>query len=154
SMKLLCSLTILLCWSLTTLQAAEPNKPLLRSVKGGLWSDKAVWEGGKVPSTGDRVLIRPGHTVRYDVVSDDVIRSIHIGGVLSFAADKNTRLNVGLIKIQPGENTSEEGFDCEAHVPELKPDQARPALEVGTPTQPIAAKFTATIRLVLLDGMD
>src|SRR5437870_429839 len=84
--------------------------PLLRSAKSGAWSDGSTWEGGKVPAAGARIQVRAGHSVRYDVAADDVIRSIHVAGVLSFATDKNTRLSVGLIKIQPGEDASENGF--------------------------------------------
>src|SRR5262249_12240806 len=79
---------------------------------------------------------------------------IHVAGVLTFVSDKDTRLNVGLIKIQPGDDYDEDGFDCAAHAPALKPGQSRPALEVGTPERPIAAKPTATIRLHAVDGLD
>jgi hypothetical protein len=137
--------------------AAEPAKstaPLIRSAKGGPWSAAATWEGGKVPSAGVKVQVRFGHTVVYDVKSDDVIRSIHLAGVLKFATDKDTLLNVGLIKIQPGDDTSEEGFDCDAHAPEVPPDQLRAALEIGTPNQPVTAGHKAVIRLHLVNGMD
>jgi hypothetical protein len=82
------------------------------------------------------------------------VRSIHVAGVLSFARDRDTLLGVGLIKIQPGQDPSENGFDCDAHAPDLKPGEPRPALEVGTPNQPIPAKYTATIQLVHFQGMD
>src|SRR5262245_37484691 len=131
--------------------AAEP--PLVRSAKSGDWSAAGTWEGGKVPAAGARVQIREGHTVRYDVKSDGAIRSIHVAGTLSFATDKDTRLDVGLIKIQAGDDASEDGFDCDAHIPDSKHGKARPALEVGSPEQPVNAKFTATIRLVYFEGM-
>src|SRR5262249_29627591 len=59
-----------------------------------------------------------------------------------------------LIKIQPGSDPSEEGFDCEAHLKPLGPNEPRPALEVGTPEQPVPAKHTATIRLTFVEGLD
>jgi hypothetical protein len=99
------------------------------------------------------VQIREGHSVRYDVKTDRAIRSIHIAGTLSFATDRDTRLDVGLIKIQPGDDVSEDGFDCEAHVSTPLAGKPRPALEVGTPEQPVGAGFNATIRLVYFDGM-
>src|SRR6476620_10563479 len=92
--------------------AAEP--PLVRSSKSGDWSAPGTWEGGKVPAAGTRVQIREGHTVRYDVKTDRAIRSIHVAGTLSFATDKDTRLDVGLIKIEAGDDASEDGFDCDA----------------------------------------
>jgi hypothetical protein len=142
---------------------AHAAADLIPSGRSGPWSAPATWEGGKVPGSGARVQIRAGHTVTYDVEplrgenespAPAVIRSIHVAGTLTFARDRNTVLSVGLIKIQPGDDASENGFDCDAHVPEPKPGTPRPALEVGTQNQPIPALYTATIRLVYLDGMD
>jgi hypothetical protein len=130
--------------------AAEP--PVIRSATGGPWSRPATWEGNAVPGTGARVLIRPGHTITYDVKSDEVIRGITVGGLLAFASNKDTVLNVGLIKIQPGEEYSEDGFDCELHAPKPEPGKPRPALIVGTPDEPISK--TALIRLHHVDGMN
>src|ERR1043166_1665953 len=89
--------------------------PLVRSAGSGPWSAAATWEGGKVPAAGARVQVRAGHTVTYGLNSDQAIRTIHIAGTLSFAHDKTTRLDVGLIKIQAGEEASEDGFECDAH---------------------------------------
>jgi hypothetical protein len=134
--------------------SSEKLPPLIRSSASGNWSDAASWEGGKVPTAGDRVQIRSGHRILYDLKSDHVIRSIHVAGTLSFARDRDTRLDVGLIKIQPGDDPSEEGFDCEAHLDALSSDAVRPALLVGTPRRPIPAKHTALIRLHYVDGLD
>jgi RNA polymerase sigma factor (sigma-70 family) len=166
--------------------AAEATAPgkfsgLIRSGKSGPWSAPATWEGGKVPGAGARVQIRQGHTVTYDVAARAAVRSIHVGGTLTFARDRNTRLEVGLIKVQPGEDASEDGFTCDAHgpltptprpvgaasraapvrlgSPDLPPaargeGAERPALEVGTPNDPIPAKYTATIQLRYFEGMD
>lgn len=138
---------------------ADDAKPqaapvLIRSAQSGPWSVPATWEGGKVPPAGAKVQVREGHTVVYDLKSDQAIRSLHLGGILTFAPDKDTRLDVGLIKIQPGDDTREEGFDCESHPPEIDPSKPRPALEVGTPHRPIDAKHTALIRLVPFAGLD
>jgi uncharacterized protein (TIGR03067 family) len=136
-----------------------PGRPavpgaLIRSARSGAWSAPETWESGKVPGTGARVQVRAGHTVTYDLSSDRVIRSIHVAGTLTFARDRDTRLDVGLIKIQQGEDASEDGFNCDAHVrpPDLR--TPRPALEVGTADEPIPAGHTARIRLVAIDGMD
>src|SRR5438128_7335514 len=88
---------------LTTLVlAADPAPaelpPIIRSAASGPWSAAATWNGGKVPATGDRVLIRGGHRVVYDVHSEHVFRGINIVGQLTFAPHKDTRLEVGLIK--------------------------------------------------------
>jgi hypothetical protein len=126
----------------------------IRSVKSGSWSDAATWQGGKIPPAGARVQIRPGHTVTYDMNSDKAIRTIHIAGTLRFARDRTTQLDVGLIKIQAGNEASEDGFDCDAHGARADHGQPRPALEVGRPDAPIDAWHTATIRLVAFAGHD
>lgn len=107
-----------------------------------------------MPPAGARIQIREGHTITYDLNSDQVFRSIHVAGTLTFARDRSTRLDVGLIKIQPGDNASEDGFDCDAHTPQPDAIKPKPALEVGTQSQPIPAKFTATIRLHHVEGLD
>ena len=119
------------------LAAARPPADVLRSARSGPWSDPATWEGGAVPGLGAKVLVRPGHAVLYDLVSEQAIRSVHVGGTLRFATDRNTRLDVGLLKIQPGEECVEDGFACEAHLAPPDPGQERPALLVGTPEQPV-----------------
>src|SRR4051794_34212604 len=80
-------------------EAGSRDDGWVRSAHGGAWSDPAIWEGGAVPGAGAKVQIRPGHAVVYDVDSDRPIRSVCVGGTLSFAADKDTRLDVGLIKV-------------------------------------------------------
>src|SRR5262249_47274083 len=82
------------------------------------------------------------------------LRSVHVAGTLRFATDRPTRLDVGLIKVQPGDDASEDGFDCDDHVPTLKPGEPRPALIVGSPDAPVEAKHTAVIPLVYREGMD
>jgi hypothetical protein len=135
-------------------EAKRVKEVWLHSVRSGPWSAPATWEGGKVPAAGSRVQVRAGHAVLYDLKSDKAIRAIHVAGVLTFARDRDTRLDVGLIKIQPGDEPSENGFDCEAHVSAPEDGVPRPALEVGTPSAPIPAKYQALIRLVYFDGMD
>ena len=90
--------------------------PLVQSVQSGRWSDAATWQGGKVPGEGVRVQVREGHVVTYDIKTDGAIRSIHVAGTLRFDPGRDTRLDVGLIKIQSGDDPGESGFDCENHV--------------------------------------
>jgi hypothetical protein len=127
---------------------------VIRSAGSGAWSAAATWEGGKVPAAGARVLIRAGHKVVYDVKSEQVIRGINVAGVLSFATDRDTRLDVGLIRVQAVDEYSEEGFDCARHAETPDPAVARPALEVGMPENRVDRRFTARIRLVYVPGMD
>src|SRR5258708_2917327 len=82
-------------------------------------------------AAGGGFQVRPGHVVLEDASSKEVIRSIHVAGTLRFATKQDTRLEVGLITIQPGDEASEDGFDCDAHVKKI--DGPRPALEVGSP---------------------
>jgi hypothetical protein len=136
------------------LLAARLPADVIRSAKSGSWSEAATWEGGSVPGAGDRVLVRPGHAVLYDAASDRAIRAVYVGGTLRFATDRDTRLDVGLIKIQPGEECVEDGFTCDVHLKPPDPGQARAALEVGTLDEPVDPKHRALIRLVYFDGMD
>ncbi len=141
----------------------------VKSAGSGHWSDPKTWESGKLPTTGDTVVIREGHSVIYDVKSDAVIRALFIVGTLTFVPDQDTELNVGLIRIQHDETLDENGFDCPSHTAKDKPKtgsgqpgftagcqccDGKPALLVGTPEIPIAAGKTAQIRLHYLDGMD
>jgi hypothetical protein len=90
----------------------------------------------------------------YDIQSDATVRAICVSGTLSFATDKDTRLNIGVLKVEATDRPTEEGFDCDAHVAEPREGAAQPALEVGTPDSPIAANRTAVIRLVAVAGQD
>ena len=100
-----------------------------------------------------RVLILEGHRVAYDVKSEAVVRGICVSGSLTFAPDRDTELNVGLITVQPGNEYSEDGFDCD-HAASSEHDKVRPELIVGTFDQPIAAGKSATIRLHYVEGMN
>lgn len=133
---------------------AKPATDVIQSAGSGPWSAAETWTGGKVPQAGAKVVVRTGHEVLYDVDSAEVIRGIQIAGTLRFATDRDTRLDVGLIRIESNEQYSEDGFDC-LHVPSAKPHaQQRAALEVGMPGKPLPAEFHATIRLHHLEGMD
>src|SRR4051794_14399024 len=105
---------------------------VIRTAASGPWSKSTTWEGDCVPAAGARVLICPGHIVTYDVSSEAAIRGIQIGGTLTFARDRDTLLNVGLLRIAPGDQYSEDGFECDAHQPKRDANQSRPALEVGS----------------------
>jgi hypothetical protein len=122
------------------------------STASGPWSAAATW-GGRAPQAGDRVQIKAGHTVTYDVESTEALRMIHVAGTLTFSRTKNTRLEVGLLRVTPGEACSEDGFDCHDDAPVAKGDTI-PGLEIGTPEAPIPAGVTALIRLRYFEGMN
>jgi len=132
---------------------------VVRSSNSGNWTDAMTWENEQLPAAGDRILIRRGHHVVYDRNEPAVLRSVHVAGKLSFATDRDTRLDVGLIRIAADESMPEEGFEClaahEIHKhAEHNDNNAEPCLEVGTLQQPVAAEYTAIIRLVYFDEMD
>lgn len=142
----------------STLSALPPQVPdqeiIIRSARSGSWSSPGTWENGAIPVESARVLVRAAHTVTYDLISDRVIRAIHVAGTLTFATDHDTLLNVGLIKIEQNEIVSENGFDCTTHAPLYDPARPRPSLLVGTPERPVGASWKAKIRLVAIAGMD
>jgi len=164
---------LLVTFATTSLHAHEHKEPaattadVIKSAKSGAWSSTETWTGGKVPTDGAKVLIQKGHEVLYDVSSEAVIRGIQVSGVLKFATDRDTRLDVGLIRIEAIDEYSELGFDC-AHfddaAPHAKgpgpadnqpaPPVARAALEIGLPGAPVPAEHTAVIRLHYIEGMD
>ena len=126
-----------------------------RSARDGRWSDPQTWEDHHVPSAGQFVQIRSGTVVTYDVDSDVPIRMIHVAGTLAFARDRSTRLDVGVIRIQGGDDATENGFDCDAHARQTPAvGGPAPALEIGTADDPIPPGVTARVRLVYFPGAD
>jgi hypothetical protein len=131
----------------------------LKSVASGDWSSAKTWEPARVPKAGDRVLISRHTAVRYDVASQDVIRLLQVVGTLEFARDRDTELNVAIVKVQNSTECSESGFACDfrgvnrfGEPGDLFPLD-RPQLIIGTPEEPIPAEHTAKIRLHYLEGM-
>jgi hypothetical protein len=134
--------------------ARAAESPLVQSARSGAWSSGDTWVGGKVPAAGSRVQIRAGHEVVYDQESVTSIRAIFVAGRLTFATDRDTRLDVGIIRIQAGDSISEEGVDPDVHASHAQPGQPAPALEVGTAARPVERGHTALVRLVYFEGMD
>ena len=123
-MNRLVSLLAVALAAISTNMATAADKPSwIRSAGSGLWSAAATWENGKIPAAGARVHIQSNHVVTYDVQSDHALRAVYVAGTLSFAADKSTRMDVGVLMIEAGDSPSEEGFDCTLHPVEstLKP---------------------------------
>jgi len=132
----------------------------IRSITDGDWSAPKTWDPPRVPGDGDRVLVARGTQVRYDVSSEAKIRLVQVVGALRFARDRDTLLNVGVLKVQNSNACSESGFACDFHdvnaagEPVSAPQGNLPVLEVGTPDNPIPAQYTARIRLHYFEGMD
>jgi len=152
SIIVICSAIVAFCSTGPIAAAADP--PLVHSKQSGPWSAKETWDAGRVPKTGDRVVIRAGHTIGYDVDSRDVIRLVQIVGTLEFARDRNTRLEAGLITLTASEKPSEEGFNCHVRPKPPAEGKPRPSLLIGKPGAPIPAEYTATVRLHYIEGMD
>jgi len=151
------TLLLLAGWLLAVTSLKAQPAPVTfdaRSTKSGAWSDAATWADRRTPKAGDRVQVRTGHTVVYDANSKDAIRMIHVAGTLTFSREKSTRLEVGLIKIEPGETTTEDGFDCHADAPTAAQAGSLPVLEIGSAERPIPAGVTALIHLVHFEGMN
>ncbi|MBW3595922.1 MAG: G8 domain-containing protein [Planctomycetes bacterium] len=131
----------------------------VRSVQDGSWSDPATWRPARVPKSGDRVLVSRETRVEYDVKSDAVLRLVQVVGRLDFARDRDTEMNVGVLKVQNSDECSESGFACDfagvnlAGEPLEELGGVLPALTVGTPEAPIPAEHNARIRLHYLEGM-
>jgi len=126
----------------------QADAPFIQSARSGPWSSPSTWVGNRVPGGGSKVSINAKHTVVYDRESEDAIRMIHVTGVLTFSRERNTRLDVGLLKI--GGDTTEDGFNMSAHAH----SDVRPTVEVGSANDPIPAGRTALIRLAYIDGHD
>ncbi len=134
--------------------ASAEESALIRSARSGAWTDKATWEGGHVPYAGDKVQIRTGHEVVYDTDSDAAIHAIHIAGTLRFAPDKDTRLCVGLIRIEAGEEWKDGAAACHGQPARPDPRLRPPKLEIGSPERTIEAGHQALVRLVYFEGDD
>ncbi len=104
-------------------RSEQPLPTLCRSVASGRWSQPATWERKQVPGSGARVQVRAGHVVTFDITTDAPIRSIHVAGTLRFDPERDTRLDVGLIKVLDGNDASESGFASD-HAP--APAHGRP----------------------------
>ena len=98
--------------------------------------------------------VRAAHSVVYDVESADALRMVHVAGALTFARDRNTRLDVGLLRISDNEETTEEGFDCHDGPAAAGSGANGARLEIGTASDPIPAGITARIRLAHYAGTD
>ncbi|MFT4551058.1 MAG: hypothetical protein ACI9UA_002842 [Pseudoalteromonas tetraodonis] len=147
-MKTQCLLLLAAAASMMIATAADPFT--LESTGDGAWSEAQSWQPTRTPKTGDKVRVRAGHRIVYDVSSDALIPLLHVEGALVFARDRDTELNVAVLKVG-GKMASQSGV-ADVHDHKMAPISAR--LEVGTPDDPIPVGVTARIRLHYIDGLD
>jgi hypothetical protein len=134
--------------------AATPAGFSVRSARDGRWSDPGVWEPRRVPARGDRVLVSAAHDVLYDARSEEVIHSVRVAGRLRFAADRDTLLCAGLVRIEPGAGGESEGPGVEdVHEHDEAASGPEAVLEVGSPLAPIPRPHRAVLRLAYVEGM-
>jgi hypothetical protein len=146
-------ISVLMALLMVASVSSSANANPVRTVKSGNWSDPSTWESKTIPKAGDKVVIRMGHKILYDVSSTEVIRGLQVGGELRFDPTKNTRLEIGLIRVQPGDEYSEEGFDCDGHFVAQDKVVDMPLLEIGNANNPVHADKKAIIRLHFQEGM-
>jgi DNA polymerase III psi subunit len=99
------------------------------AVASGNWADPRIWQGGRIPTAGARVVIAAGATVRFDasLAPSTAIKTLRIDGTLTFAAEHNTQLYVDTIVVNSAGK-----------------------LHIGTAAAPIASHATA--RIVITGG--
>ena len=98
------------------------SEPTVTSGNSGAWSDPGIWSTGRTPAADDRVVIAAGHDVAYDAVNDALLDCVEVQGVLTFAADTDTRMRVGTLTVREGGQ-----------------------LEIGSAAAPVAAGVTAEV---------
>lgn len=140
---------LVICFLATDTLAAT-----LRSVTSGNWSNPGIWDGNRVPGSGDDVVVDSGHVVIYDVSSGDDIHLILVRGKLEFSRTNDTRLDVGAIVISTSP-TVDINLNCSfQNYPNDWQSGPPPTLEVGSLDNPIPENHTARIRLVYFSDMD
>jgi hypothetical protein len=93
--------------------------------QNGRWHDPATWDHNQVPADGRKVLIPAGVTVVLDErIPENNFEWVHVLGVLRFASDKSTLLNVTTLLV-----------DVDG------------VLEVGEARNRVAPNMTAEIRI-------
>lgn len=67
----------------------------------GDWFDPDTWYNGEIPGEGAKVLIPGGVSVTYDGESDASLFTVRVDGELSFATDKDTKMVVDTMIVDP-----------------------------------------------------
>ncbi|REK11180.1 MAG: hypothetical protein DWQ37_14705 [Planctomycetota bacterium] len=78
--------------------AAEPT---ITNVRSGSWSDPTVWSEGRLPWTGDRVVIAKNTVVLYSIQRAARLDALEINGSLVISRVSSTRMYVGDVTVMP-----------------------------------------------------
>jgi len=68
------------------------------SVQSGHWKHASTW-GGVVPSTGDRVLVSPGHVVKLNSMESETLATVRVDGELWFGPGRDSQLKVDTLVV-------------------------------------------------------
>lgn len=71
------------------------------AVTNGSWFDPSTWANGEIPGEGAQVLIPDGVVVNYDGQSDASLLTVRVDGMLQFATDQNTFMEVDTFVVSP-----------------------------------------------------
>ena len=148
------ALFLMRCFSARPRAPMSPGR-LIRSARNGRWSERG--DLGRRPSPQARASgSRCGPDMSSFMTSRRRSRSARSTSPdTSLRPRRDTRLDVGLIKIQAGDDPGESGFDCEAHVTGGRRRKAeRGVLEVGTADHPIARGTHGAHPAALVEGLD
>jgi len=82
----------------------KPEGAVRATDKGGNWSDRAAWEGGRMPGPEFDVSIPKGSVVLYDGPAAErrICRSIIVEGRLAFASGAHTLVPHGNVEVRNG----------------------------------------------------
>ncbi len=94
------------------------------AVTNGSWFDPDTWANGQVPGAGAKVVIPQGIVVQYDGESAVSLFTVRVDGVLDFATDQNTFMEVDTLVVSPTGH-----------------------LMIGTIENPVAANVQAVIQI-------
>lgn len=94
------------------------------AVASGSWFDPATWAGGQIPGNGARVHIPEGVSVAYDGESSVSLYTVRVDGMLEFATDQDTFMEVDTLVVAPAGH-----------------------LTIGTIDNPVAADVSAIIQI-------
>ncbi len=126
----------------------------IESAGNGAWSEARTWKPERVPAAGDKVRVRSGHEVLYDVATEDVLPVLHVEGALVFDRDQDTELHVGVLMVGAERATAGAGV-ADVHDHDALPEHTALArLEIGTTNEPLPANVTARIVLHYVEGAD
>jgi hypothetical protein len=70
------------------------------NIASGSWSNPQTWENGRLPTDGDKVIIRQGTLVTYDLQHSSILAKVIVKGKLDFTRMKSTTITFGNMTIE------------------------------------------------------